>query len=98
MPKTSDVGALLDKHRWCYVIIETDYVKGAGYMVGIAIEDQAGYYPTGTEPWRWDGPISEVRETCAELNMERLGLSEDEAFKIVISTMFHRRHWHGGDK
>lgn len=75
-------------NRVCYYLDETtpDPDNRSRFLVCIVKENESGYYPTGGNgkaPWYWD------KATCRQQNA-KLGLSEDEEFKIVASSMFPR--------
>jgi hypothetical protein len=53
--------------------------------VSLVFQDEPGHFPTGgdgVEPWFWD------EATCERMNLERLGLDREAAFKIAASSMF----------
>ena len=73
------------------------YVEGQGYRVSIVRENEPGHYPTGswpyegkpgqTMPWFW-GPTYEDACHIADEHNGRLGLTKEDALKIVLSSMF----------
>ena len=69
--------------RMVYFIQETVRTSEGGYIPCIAKEGETGYYPTD---WDW-GTDLELAEQCAKKKNERMGISEDEAFKIILGTM-----------
>lgn len=66
-----------------YFILPTVKDIDGGYIPCIAIEDEPGYYKTN---WNW-GESLEIAEECARQKNLALGISEKEAFKIVLSSM-----------
>lgn len=93
----SRIDKLLNERRFCYVIPESGYVEGKGFRVSIAIEREPGHFPTGNtpeggdqEPWYWGMTFEEAREICDRENQERLGLTVEDSWKIVMSTMTGR--------
>ena len=70
--------------RMVYFIQQTVKSSSGGFIPCIAIEGESGYYPTD---WDW-GTDLELAEECAREKNERLGITEDEAHKIILGTMF----------
>ena len=77
--------------RQCYWLhlLEPEPGYPDRFRVCLVTEDEPGYQPTGggegdheVVPWYWD------RATCAAMNEKRFGLDEEEAHKIVLSSMF----------
>jgi len=67
--------------RMCVTALVAPYPK-AGAMIGIVIEDEAGYSPT-----EWFFPTLEAAEKYAEEYNGKLGLTSLEAWEIVTSSM-----------
>lgn len=83
--------------RFCYYVDETFYVQDHGFRPSIVIEGEKGHYPTGTWPYNgkvgetmpyfWGHDIAGARKACDAANAQ-LGVSREDALKIVISSMF----------
>lgn len=78
---------LLDTTRYCYWLdqSEPDHVKPDRFRVCLVFENEPGYRPTGgggVEPWCWN------KATCERMNEKKLGLTPEEANRIVASSMF----------
>jgi hypothetical protein len=76
--------------RYCFYLDETepDPTDRNRFRVSVVRENEPGHYPTGggdKAPWYWD------KATCREQNA-KLGLTEDDEFKIVVSSMFPKSH------
>lgn len=69
--------------RLAYLVLETKRDE-KGWIVCICEENKPGYYKTN---WRWDCSFEEARNLINERNW-RLGLTPNEASKIVLSSMF----------
>lgn len=77
-------------------VSETTYVKDQGYRVSFVVEGEDGHRPTGdwpyrgkpgqTVPWFWGPTLEDARRACDEYN-GRLGVSREEAFKIVSGSI-----------
>lgn len=78
--------------RWCYYVPECqDPAKHGGYVPSMVEENEPGHSPMlgngpGSAPWVWGKTIEEARLVCAQVNT-RMGVSEEEASKIVVSSM-----------
>lgn len=91
------LSTLLAERLWCYYIPTEGFVEGHGWRVSIVIADEPGHYPTGNwpcdysqghkMPWFWGQTLDEAKETAERENLERLGLTPADAFKIVMSSM-----------
>lgn len=58
--------------------------------LGIAIEHESGYFPVPDFWYQW--PIyNDNAEYAEKLNYDIFGLTADNAFTIIASTMFKRR-------
>lgn len=84
------------KKRMIVYVDETMFVPGHGYRVSIVTEGEAGHCPTGNwpytgmecekMPWFWGPTISDARRACREHN-ERMGVTPEDEFKILMSSM-----------
>lgn len=76
----------LTSKRFAYVVIASDFKEGEGYLVGVAVEGEKGFYATD---WRWgaDGNYSLARECADEKNSVLFDGDLSEAFKLIASTM-----------
>ena len=102
--ETLGVDAFLEKHnppvdlsgkRWAYVIVVEQTDKEGNYIPCIAVENESGYYPmTGrgahSAPWKWGKDYETACQIAEEMNA-KMGLSEEEAYKIVVSSMFTKQ-------
>lgn len=85
--------------RICYYIPADGYVEDNGYRVSVVTEDEPGHSPTGTWPYEgkpgqklpyfW-GHDFETAKFIAQEQNAKLGISEDDAFEIVTSSMVTR--------
>jgi len=74
----------------------TDHVEGHGFRVAFVVEGEDGYRPTGTWPytgavgetlpWFWGPTLAEAEAEAARQN-EAMGITPDEAAKIVVASM-----------
>ena len=82
--------------RTCYFIPVDSYVEGEGFRVSVVTENQPGHRPTGT--WPYTGAPGETRpyfwghdykeaQTIAQQQNEKMGISPDDATRIVLSSM-----------
>lgn len=71
--------------RYAYVVIADNFANNQGYLVGIAVEGEKGYYASG---WRWgaDGDYLKVQEMVDKLNIKLHG-NLTVAMEIILSTM-----------
>ena len=81
---------LTGKH-YAFTLVEEQRTSDGGYIPCIAIEDAPGYHPmTGqgryASPWDW-GTRETAQKLCDDKNKE-IGLSPEDAFRIVGSSMF----------
>lgn len=91
---------LTDK-RFCYFIPADAFLPGHGYRVSIVIENEPGHFPTGDwpyegkvgqrVPWFWGMTYEAACRIADEQNEKQLGLTKEEAFKILGSSIA-RRH------
>lgn len=82
--------------RFCFYIPADAYVEDQGYRVSIVTEGEAGHAPTGTwpyegkpgqtMPWFW-GHDYEAAKRLAQQENGRLGLSDQDVFDIITSSM-----------
>lgn len=59
----------------------------------ISMKNEPGHSPLtgrgeGATPWYWGKTLEEARKVCAAANLRR-GITEEDAIKIVTSSMFH---------
>lgn len=73
----------MEKGRTVYFILESQTNEKGEYRALVAVENESGYYKTD---WFW-GDELEIAEKIAREKNEKLGISEDEAFKIILSSM-----------
>ena len=67
--------------RMCVTALTAPYPK-VGAMIGVVVENEAGYHPT---PWFF--PTMEAAEKYAKEYNGKLGLTPLEAWRIVASSM-----------
>lgn len=87
---------LTDK-RFCYFIPAEAFVPGNGYRVSIVIENEPGHFPTGNwpyegkidqrVPWFWGMTYEAACRIADEQNEKKLGLSKEDVFKILGSSI-----------
>ena len=80
----------MTKPRQCFYI-PAGQCDDQGYIPSLVTEGEAGHAPlTGSgshaAPWHWGKTYEEAQQVCKEEN-ERLGISVDDALKIVSSSM-----------
>lgn len=73
----------MSEARRVYFLLDSQRDENNELIVLIAIENESGYYKTD---WHWGTDI-DVAEKIARKKNEKLGISEDEAHKVVLSTM-----------
>ena len=73
--------------RMAYFIQQNIKDKYDKYIPCIAVENEPGYNLTG---WTWGADLDKAEAIADEKN-EALGLTKDEAMKIVLSTMAPRK-------
>lgn len=84
----------MEAKRWVYWVNESqDPAEHGGYVPSIVKEDEPGHSPlTGrgehSAPWVWGKTWEAAQKVASELNRKR-GISEDEEFRIIASSMFH---------
>jgi hypothetical protein len=74
--------------RKAYMILETERLIDGSYIVCIAVENEPGYYRTD---WHWKTDYQTADYLATERN-RRLGLTDIEAQRIVVSSMAAGRH------
>lgn len=73
----------MTEKRVAYFILESQTNDKGEFRALVAKENESGYYKTD---WFW-GDDLEVAEKIARERNEKMGISADDAFKIVASTM-----------
>lgn len=71
------------KGRVAYFVLESQTNAEGEYRALVAEENESGYYLTD---WFW-GKDLEIAEKIAREKNEKMGISEDEAYKILLSSM-----------
>ena len=69
--------------RKAYAILETVRNDAGEFIPCIAVEGENGYHKTD---WTWGKDFDTAQEIADQKN-ESLGLSKQEAFLIILSTM-----------
>lgn len=77
----------IPEKRMAYFIQQTVTDKSGQYIPCIAVEGESGYNLTD---WTWGKDLDQAEAIADEKN-EALGLTKEEAMKIVLSTMRPRR-------
>jgi len=82
---------IIKGRRYCFTILESQKDEN-GYIPSLVIEGEKGHRPmTGNglcaAPWYWGKTLKEA-EAVADAKNEELGISKEEAFKIVGRSMF----------
>lgn len=78
----------ISEKRWCYYVPAIPNGTGSReghYFVGIVVKDQPGYNLTD---WDYGTEYELAEKTVLKMNQQKLGLTEDEALTIVLSSMF----------
>jgi hypothetical protein len=84
VPNQTQVKAMHHTDKRIAFFVSEVRVNGKGeYNALIAVEGESGFYPT---EWFW-GADFKLAEECADDRNKRLGLSREDAAKIVCSTM-----------
>lgn len=73
----------MTERRICYFVMESQQNEKGELRALIAVEGERGYYKTD---WFWGDDV-DVAEEIARKKNEAMGISKDEAIKIVLSTM-----------
>lgn len=76
------VTASFPKRRVAY-FVSADERKGRAYIMCFVIENEAGFYRLD---WGWHCSLADAQAETGMMN-KKLGLSEEEVNKIMISTM-----------
>ncbi|MFA5376721.1 MAG: hypothetical protein WC455_13315 [Dehalococcoidia bacterium] len=71
------------RSRIAFFVMETRTDNKGEYVALIAVEDESGFHITD---WSWGSDFKQAQEIANERNT-RLGLSKEDAAKIVCSTM-----------
>lgn len=69
--------------RMAYFILQTQLTEEGEYIPCIAVEGMSGYYKTD---WAWGKDLA-IAEELAEKKNTAMGISKQEALKIVLSSM-----------
>ncbi len=93
----ADLAARFDparKGRICLFVDATMLHEG-GYVPSVVREGESGHYPltgagVGASPWYWGHDLEKAKKIAADYNAQ-MGLSEDDARDIVLSSMFGGR-------
>ena len=78
---TTEISRLVEamtEKRAAYTAVTSE----GGAILGVAIKGESGYYPTG-----WHYPSYDIAQQQAELMNARFGLTKQEAWEIVASSM-----------
>lgn len=70
-------------NRRCYFILESQQNERGEFRALIAVENESGYYKTD---WFWGKILIDAEQIAREKNLS-MGITEEEAVKIVGSTM-----------
>lgn len=62
----------------------TAVIDGNQYHVGVAVENEKGYYLTDLGPFE---SYEKAQQRAKELNSERLKLSDESAYRLVGSSI-----------
>lgn len=73
----------MTEKRKVYFLMDSQRNEKNELIVLIAVENESGYYKTD---WLWGTDIGVAEKIAREKN-EKMGVSEDEAYKVVLSTM-----------
>ncbi len=76
------VRSAFKKRRMAY-FVSADERKGRAYIMCFVVENEAGFYRLD---WGWHCSLADARAETEMMN-KKLGLSEEEVNKIMISTM-----------
>lgn len=77
--------------RQCYVILDSQCDEH-GYIPSLVTENEPGHSPLtgngdGSAPWYWGQTYERASQVCARVNLDRFGINERTAAKIVASSM-----------
>jgi len=73
----------MTEKRMAMFIMETETNDQGEYRALIAVEGESGYYKTD---WFWGASLELAEEVAKERN-KRMGLTDEEVQKIILSTM-----------
>ena len=79
--------------RYCWYINPTVSDPEKGYRPCLVFENESGCYPNGggtVEPWYWGKDLKAAERVADRMN-EQIGISKEDAFKIVASSMNAQR-------
>lgn len=62
--------------------------QGGGFGLGLAAENEPGYYPVKEYPPGAFKSYDEAMDKAESLNAEKFGLSPEDGWKITASSMF----------
>ena len=87
-------------NRQCFVILESQRDEN-GYIPSLVTENEPGHQPaTGngpcSVPWYWGDTFERAEKVCARVNLDRYGITEATAARIVASSMFPQPDWDRG--
>lgn len=83
---------LIPGHFCYYVNAVQDVELHGGYVPSVVIENEAGHYPMEGDPtkhqapWVWGKTLPVAEQLAREANA-RLGLTEDDVTRILMSSM-----------
>ena len=77
------VAGLFSGKRYAFVAVAVGRGSGKGYQLGVAVANEHGFSPIGGKSF---SRYSEAKEWAEGLN-RHIGLSKDDEFDIVISSM-----------
>jgi hypothetical protein len=81
----------MTEKRMAMFVMESQRDEQGELRALIAVEGESGYYKTD---WFWGKNLDNAERIAKERN-EKMGISEDEAHKIVLSTMRKTRRFPG---
>jgi hypothetical protein len=75
--------------RMVMFVMESQRNKQGEFRALIAVEGESGYYKTD---WFWGTDLNDAEQIAKERN-KRMNISEEDARKIVLSTMRKQRRF-----
>ena len=78
---------LIPKHYCYYVCPSITNIKNGEIQPAIVVEGIAGYFPTD---YTW-GHDPKIAEKCAADKNRRLGLTDEDVDRIIMSSMFPKK-------
>jgi hypothetical protein len=77
--------------RICY-FIPVDQFDENGYIPSLVTEGESGHAPLRgngrlASPWHWGKTYEEAKKVATAANFDDFGLSEDDVFDIIASSM-----------